>query len=313
MLTEDQSKDLLNQVVKSYLVHHGYAKTARAFEKHQGGRSSAPSNAVTNSDKISQTDDIENDIESRTNIVNSVLAGNIDSAIEGVKKHYPSVFETDDNLVLFKLRCRKFVELILETAEIKKKIKAMKAAVQSTWVEEDVDMDMDVDDDSTMSMSPTKAFGHLHDSYVGLGDPSVTAISSQYESALNAALFYGQTLSNDYQSDTRPECQELFKKTFGIVAWEDPLEAGGAVAELVGHDARVALAHELNQAILSGFSLHHTIYIPLTFLTSPESQGRPAQPALETLYRHTAVCINQLGLLGVGAAAYADIQREFIL
>lgn len=287
MLTEEQSKDLLNQLVKSYLIHHGYAKTARAFEKQQVGASSPPSNTDSKYDvEMSRSDDIESDIESRTNIVNSVLAGNIDSAIEGVQTYYPSVLEADDRLILFKLRCRKFVELILETAEMKKKIKAMKTAdierrkdidpVQSTWVEED--MDIDVDDSSMMSMSPTKSYGHLHDSYVGLGDPSVSAISSQYESALNAALLYGQALSHDYQSDTRPECQELFKKTFGIVAWEDPLEAGGAVAEFVGHDARVALAHELNQAILSGAFLASDILSPTNCFVLCSRVTRQASP-----------------------------------
>ena len=43
-----------------------------------------------------------------------------------------------------------------------------------------------------------------------------------------------------------------------------------------------------------------------------ESQGKPAHPALETLYRQTAACVIQLGLLGVGAAAFADMQKEFL-
>lgn len=43
-----------------------------------------------------------------------------------------------------------------------------------------------------------------------------------------------------------------------------------------------------------------------------ESQGKPAHPALETLYRQTAACIVQLGLLGVGAAAFADMNKEFL-
>ena len=43
-----------------------------------------------------------------------------------------------------------------------------------------------------------------------------------------------------------------------------------------------------------------------------ESQGRPAHPALETLFRQAGACVTQLGLLGVGAAAFADVRREFI-
>lgn len=43
-----------------------------------------------------------------------------------------------------------------------------------------------------------------------------------------------------------------------------------------------------------------------------ESQGRPAHPALETLFRQAGACVTQLGLLGVGAAAFADVRKEFV-
>lgn len=48
------------------------------------------------------------------------------------------------------------------------------------------------------------------------------------------------------------------------------------------------------------------------FYRNTESQGRPAHPTLERLYRQTAACIVQLGLLGVGAAAFADMPKEFL-
>jgi len=115
---------------------------------------------------------------------------------------------------------------------------------------------------------------------------------SRYESALHHAISYGQTLSNEYKDDARLEVRQIFKRTFAIVAWEDPLTAGGVVTEVVGHDAKVVLANELNQAIL-------------------KSQGRPSHPVLETLYRQTAVCTAQLGLMGVGGATFADMQQRF--
>ncbi len=43
-----------------------------------------------------------------------------------------------------------------------------------------------------------------------------------------------------------------------------------------------------------------------------ESQGRPPRPALEQVYRQAAACVTQLGLLGAGAAAYADIQKDLL-
>ena len=42
-----------------------------------------------------------------------------------------------------------------------------------------------------------------------------------------------------------------------------------------------------------------------------ESQGRPAHPALVTVFRQAGACVTQLGLLGLGAAAFADVRKEF--
>lgn len=41
-----------------------------------------------------------------------------------------------------------------------------------------------------------------------------------------------------------------------------------------------------------------------------ESQGFPRRPALERIYRQTGASLVQLGFLGVGAAVFADLQRE---
>lgn len=277
-LTEEESKHVLKQLVTSYLVHHGYAKTIRALEKqhHARDRESNPSTSTDGVDHdvemnsiSSKSDAIDSDIESRTNIVNAVLAGDIDTAIESTRTHYPTVLEIDNHLILFKFRCRKFVELILETTEIKKKMKALREKEAEAaerlreietshdgWLDEEMNMDIDDDAPGPLNIRPMSETPSIMsvDPSVGIpGDAmrALESISLQYESALNTAITYGQALSNDYQSDPRPELQQQFKKTLGIVAWEDPLEAGGAIADLASHDSRIALAHEINQAILS--------------------------------------------------------------
>jgi hypothetical protein len=70
---------------------------------------------------------------------------------------------------------------------------------------------------------------------------------AKYELALRDAIAYGKALQHDYKDDARPEVRSISKKTLGIVAWNDPLNED---AELSGHEARVALATELNRAIL---------------------------------------------------------------
>ncbi|KAJ6627007.1 hypothetical protein B0H10DRAFT_1997686 [Mycena sp. CBHHK59/15] len=292
--TEEQTKSAINKLVLSYLAHHGYAKTARAFQK----QCMASSNDVsTTSDHDVDMDNagpktkddalgFDGDMELRTQIVSSVVAGDIDTTLSETKKHYPAVLEVDEGLMLFKLRCRKFIELLLEATELHKKMKAEDSV-------DDDEMGMDVDDDAMLlssavltRLSPT---GTKRVSF----SPGRAASKAQVESALNQAIIYGQTLLNDYSLDKRPEVQTMFNRTVGIVAWHDPIEHGGVAAEVAGPEARVELANELNQAIL-------------------RSQGRPAQPALETLYRHTAACVYQLALSGVGAAAFADMQKEFL-
>ncbi|TFK40926.1 concanavalin A-like lectin/glucanase domain-containing protein [Crucibulum laeve] len=322
-LSEEEVKAVTSKLVLSYLVHHGYAKTARAFEKQ---RSDLGQENVSNDDHAdvdmenpisaekTDLDGIESDIARRTGIVKSVIAGDVDSALSETQTHYPSVLEAEEGLVLFKLRCRKFIELILETNEIKKRMRAITepsipvkerpsdSMNGGDWMDED---GMDVDDDSTiMSPSSSNAFGTngvetAVSPYGGdhrrniARDGWVDDTTSQYEAALKEAIVYGQTLQKEYEEDSRPEVQQMCKETFGIVAWKDPLKEGGPVVDIAGHTARVSLANELNQAIL-------------------KSQGRPTLPALETLYRHTSTCVLELGMLGVGAAAFADMTKEFL-
>ena len=276
-ISEEESKFVLNQLVMTYLIHHGYAKTARALEtqleKNENAITSVPSGSdagdrdVEMRHSTNKSGFIESDIECRTNIVNHVLEGKIDSAIEAVQNHYPQVLDAEDHLIFFKLRCRKFVELILETSEIKKKMKVLREKDdrrkdrEETWIDDE--MNMDIDDDASrsppyrpssnesLSINNTinNSYSALDGEDAGEFDPEDLLV--QYETALNEAINYGQTLHKHYQSDPRPELQQLFKTTFGIVAWEDPLEAGGSIADIVGHNSRIALAHEVNQAILS--------------------------------------------------------------
>jgi hypothetical protein len=289
----------INQLVLSYLSHHGYAKTARAFQaqcKQRRGLGSSAMDAgaaplpVPAPASRARSDDVEmememdlstsntssssnplhtpalnastrsssfdgwgpgmhhNDIELRTRIVNSVICGDIDTALEETQRWHSKVLEREDGLMRFKLRCRKFVELILEAAELKKKLRS----------EDTSGLDgMDVDDGAGdgiatngYSTNPTampiksKRKQSISSSHHPAG------ATTEYESALSSAITYGQTLQSDYKTDSRPEVRAIFKRTFGVVAYEDPLEAGGEAAEVAGHEARVTLATELNQHIL---------------------------------------------------------------
>jgi len=263
-LTEEESNQALNDLIMSYLVHHGHIKTAQAFKKQCENSDIQElhdsvildgSDAIDMSSTSRRTGFSEADVELRTNIVNLVHTGNIDGAIDLLRNHHPSVLEVDKQFVFFKLRLRKFVELILWTTELKKKMKELKELEeqrwksippQDSWMTDEMGMDIDEDAPPPM-VEPTNSTSS-HDKYA---NPELNDINAQCEDALKTALLYGQALSHDYHSDPRPELELLFRKTLGIVAYEDPSEESSSVADIVGQQARTTLAHEINEAILS--------------------------------------------------------------
>ena len=281
--TDTRVKSQINDLVLGYLSHHGYARTARAFEAQSSSRRLKPSSTFASSstsrvseheqimdmDDVPQTSTISpapmDGIDIRTRIVHAVLAGDIDTVLADIQTHFPRALDADAGLVLFKLRCRKFVELVLGAAELKKRMRAEEAEMNMEEVEDDKGtldgMEMDVDDDadassagvmngygsSSSSAIPIKpkrkgsSASYSHSSLLG-------ATAAQYGSALESAVAYGQELQSDYKD--HPEVRAIFKRTSVIMAFEDPLGAGGDAAEVAGQAARVNLATEVNQAIL---------------------------------------------------------------
>ncbi|KAL7285967.1 hypothetical protein ACG7TL_001082 [Trametes sanguinea] len=356
---DDESKTPLRKLVLAYLAHHGYARTARAFQKQCTERSHAAAGKEPVQTKIEPEDDVamavdsedtraaggsssaadsvgtgawldyeseyglDRDLNTRLSITNAIIRGDMDIAMSLIREHHPSVLEREQGLILFRLRCRKFVELVLEAGEALRKVKEVEREAAAHPKEPSVgskpldgvgegivgEMDgvgaMDVDDPSpeartvssaTSPMVPTTAGTVLPGSSSAAPTPSRdahAALAAAAKAALHTALSYGQTLEADYKSDMRPGVRAHLRRTFGVVAYDDPIATGGEVGETAGQASRDALAAEVNQAIL-------------------ESQGRPAHPALETLYRQTSACVTRLGLLGVGAAAFADVRKEFL-
>jgi len=86
---------IMNKMVMSYLVHHGYCSTAEAFAKTCGQAVAEDLASMQNRQKIQQL----------------VLSGQIKEAEEETKKLYPKLLEANPDL-LFILRCRHFVELV---------------------------------------------------------------------------------------------------------------------------------------------------------------------------------------------------------
>ncbi|KAF2895915.1 hypothetical protein ILUMI_10251 [Ignelater luminosus] len=86
---------VLNKMVSTYLIHHGYCNTAEAFAH------------ITNQPFNEDIGSIKN----RQRILKLVLAGRMGEAIDKTSRLYPGLLEHNQNL-LFMLKCRQFVEMV---------------------------------------------------------------------------------------------------------------------------------------------------------------------------------------------------------
>jgi len=240
--TEDEGRDEAARLVLSYLIHHGYAKTAEALQAQLARiptRAASPALPVppptSMSASVPDADspmmllaDHENEsgepsmLEQRLSIVRSVRRGDIEGALNELGERFPDVLARDGGMIRLKLRCRQFVELVNAAAEAKRTLSpSATSPVSQNGGGEDADA-MDVDDDA-----PAQA-------------------------ALKSALTYGRGLRTEYRADAaeRPEVQALLERTWSVIAYHFPADAGGEVGRWAGQDARDTLAGEVNQAIL---------------------------------------------------------------
>jgi len=262
----------LNDLVLGYLAHHGYSKTVAALRadcSQRGNTSDSSALTSRNGAEKSSSDEqvdtsVQRDTYRRQSIVHAITGGDIDTALEETRTHYPEVLTRGDGLMLFKLRCRKFMELVLDAAAALRKLKGEEARGKGKEVmsngslaPEGVEA-MDIDDDESMSGSAANGSS--------TGRPRAkSSASSLPMAALELAIANGQSLQEDYRNDTRPEVQALFKRTLALVAWDDPLGDDPTippwVKDMVSQAARDTLAEEVNRAILGVF-----IPLPVYFL-----------------------------------------------
>ena len=290
---DEDSRAPLRKLVLAYLAHHGYARTARAFQKQCAEQSKAVADKAPIEPKVEPVDEdvrmavddapavasapgvssgdfgFDHELNTRLSITNAILRGDIDEALALIQANHAAVLDREQKIILFRLQCRKFVELVLEAGEALRRVKEAEATPKPAPVALDGDevvgtMDgmgaMDVDDPSPEAHDPPS-------SSVPIAPPTASAslsaqppstpvapthatLAATARASLHNALSFGQKLEAEYKSDTRPSVRAHLRRTFGVVAYDDPVAAGGEVAETAGQAARNALAAEVNQAIL---------------------------------------------------------------
>ncbi|CAK7199016.1 hypothetical protein SEUCBS139899_001684 [Sporothrix eucalyptigena] len=272
--------DLVQQLVLQFLQHDGYVDTARAFAKEVQAEKTALNIDADRPMRAYNVADDE-DANKRQRIRRAVLEGDIDRAIALTTEDYPGVLENNEP-VQFRLKCRKFIEMIRKEAELNLVTGGnSKGASNGNGASADAGAD-----------GAARANGHSHqgidvDDIMMVEDDSDGQVRPEGRALVNEALKYGQTLQTEFMSELRPAIQKTLNEIFSLLAYANPLKQP-EVAHLLDQRGRVAVAEDLNAAIL-------------------ESLGKSSHSALENLYAQTTVLLEELRQDG-GPGSFVTIQ-----
>ncbi|TLD38310.1 ran-binding protein [Venturia nashicola] len=273
---------LIHELISQYLAHDGYIETARAFaqEVRQENQNLATGTNITSDAKDLEPKE-DTDATQRQQIRAAILQGDIDRALESMEHWYPKVLRNNET-TYFKLKCRKFVEMIRRTAELVDGAPPKYTANGSSSSHDDYngvfDQDMELDEYGTTTRN-----GNSHHSNPwedgGAMDTSDDIYTSgrkemNYTDLTSETIQYGQQLRAEFDGDPRREVKKSLQDIFALIAYHDPKNS--PLAYLLDDGERIPVAEELNGAILS-------------------SLGKSSSSALQNLMAQTEVLLTELG------------------
>ncbi|EAU38602.1 conserved hypothetical protein [Aspergillus terreus NIH2624] len=273
---------LLQELVAQFLAHDGYVGTARAFAEEVAAESAALESSHKEPLKKYE---VEEDVEAinRQKIRASILDGDIDKALKYTNAYYANVLHNFPH-IHFKLRCRKFLEMMRRCNELSsaasKKGKSSNGLSDGSAV---FDQEMELDE----QLHNGENWGTEADG-MDMEEPET---STKFHELLTEAVQYGQQLRLDYPTDERGGDRQMLEDIFSLVAYPDAKRSvNGHYLDPAG---RIAVAEELNSAILV-------------------SLGKSSSAALERLYQQTEVLVNEISEEG-GAGAFINVRNDFLL
>ncbi|RDI81066.1 hypothetical protein Vi05172_g8982 [Venturia inaequalis] len=273
---------LIHELISQYLAHDGYIETARAFaqEVRQENQNLATGTNITVDAKDLEPKENTDAIQ-RQQIRAAILEGDIDRALESMEHWYPKVLRNHES-TYFKLKCRKFVEMIRRTAELVDGAPRKYTANGSSSSHDDFngvfDQDMELDEYGTSIRN-----GDSHQSNPwedgGAMDTSDDLYTSgrkemNYTDLTSETIQYGQQLRAEFDGDPRRDVKRRLQDIFALIAYHDPKNS--PLAYLLDVSERVPVAEELNGAILS-------------------SLGKSSSSALQNMMAQTEVLLTELG------------------
>ncbi|KAL8832709.1 MAG: hypothetical protein Q9191_000110 [Dirinaria sp. TL-2023a] len=271
---------LLKELIAQFLVHDGYVETAKAFATELESEAGALGKTLTaRIDRTTVEDDL--DASNRQQIRAAILGGDIDKALKRTRAYYPQVLQ-DNSQIYFRLRCRKFVEMIRQSAEIGNDPPGKRGKTANgratALADDDFEADMDLDDQMDGD-----------DEWDEMGTKEADLAGKRHD-LLQETLRYGQELGNEFKGDKSKMVHDTFKDIWSFYAYEDPTKS--PVAHLLDRAGRVPVAEELNSAILV-------------------SLGKSSSAAIERLIQQTEVLVGDIGEEG-GAAALINVNHDFL-
>jgi hypothetical protein len=268
--------ELIQKLIGQYLAHGGYVETARAFGEETIEEARALANdedadipyseAVEDLDALNRqsmlTTLAQHHLLTLTEIRTAILEGDIDKALKHTTAYYPSVLRDNEN-IYFKLRCRKFIEMIRRCNEMKaqchpvptplsKRSTASTSNKRNSTATDEYDFEMELDEQLGVH-NPTPSWDN-QDENEELDDEDELENSKRNLQQLEEdTITYGMELRAEFANDPRREVQRALKDTFALIAYENVKEC--ALAPLLETAGREPVAEELNSAILGTYQI----------------------------------------------------------
>jgi hypothetical protein len=190
----------------------------------------------------------------------AILEGDVDKALKYTTMYYPNVLK-DHEQIYFRLRCRKFIEMIKQCSELLTVAQSTKGKrninmnghsneLYDDVFEHEMELDDQVNNDGGWDNMETEE----------------TEADLKHHDLLEQTLQYGRDLQSEFKDDNRREVKKALEDTFSLLAYEDPKRS--VVAHLLEPSGRILVAEELNSAILGKFGAFLIMHVMAIMYTN---------------------------------------------
>lgn len=267
---------MLQELVLQYLAHEGYTETTKAFTQETrhvegllcGAEESLyaqPSykedlDAVNRQRKPQQNDMqvfiVSGNANALVGIRSEILRGDIDAALKHTGAYYPTVLRENEN-IYFKLKCRKFIEMIKRSADLTGPPRTKRPSSSSISYTRPSRSGTNNGHRPRSMADPTNVFSASGEMDIDTATEDATMsdgkhVTAQQGDMMAIALSYGRELQKEFKDDPRREVKEALQETFALIGYPDARES--SLSHLLEEDGRIPVAEELNSAILGKHS-----------------------------------------------------------